>query len=142
MKEMRGDLWDFWEQGRWVCVPTNGVLDSRGQAVMGAGVAKQAMLLFPALPKQLGERISGWGNHVFVFPCGVITFPTKHDWKDPADLELIQQSCRELSSLGLFLYGDIYLPRPGCGLGGLDYDSQVRPILLKNLGGRVVVITN
>lgn len=37
----------------------------------------------------------------------------------------------------------VYLPRPGCKNGGLDYNSQVKPILEKHLtDDRFRIISN
>jgi hypothetical protein len=60
----------------------------------------------------------------------VFAFPTKYDFADPSDLSLIEKSCKQL----LFLWRSFFrptvsIPRPGCGLGGLDWDKQVKPIV-------------
>ena len=42
-----GDIWDLHQGSAWVVVPTNGVINAKGNAVMGKGVAGQAAKLFP-----------------------------------------------------------------------------------------------
>jgi hypothetical protein len=126
MIEITGDIWHYWNQNEWVCVTTNGIVKNDGAAVMGAGVALQAAEQFPGLPRQLAWKLKTFGNHVYAFlPYRVFTFPTKHDWKDPSKVELILQSCAELRQMSA---GKVYLPRPGCSNGGLDW-NEVKPLM-------------
>lgn len=60
----------------------------------------------------------------------LISFPTKYDYHDPSDLDLIKRSCEELIDIcNKINIATCYLCPPGCGLGGLNYSSQVRPLL-------------
>ena len=126
-----------------VCITTNGCVKSNGQAVMGKGIALQAATLMPSLPGDLGrdKRLKGNACHemgIYRFmrdgisiPIQIVTFPTKEDWKDPSNLEIIERSCKELIDVLEDIIEDInhiYLPAPGCGAGGLDW-KQVSPIL-------------
>lgn len=141
IKEARGvNLWDVHRQGHFVVVTTNGIRKANGEAVMGAGLAKQAAQRFSSLPKRLGELLRERGNHVYVFPdLKIITMPTKEHWRAPSPLWLIERSCKELARLQL--PGPIYLPRPGCGLGGLSWGKQVRPLIEGLLDDRFIVVT-
>lgn len=113
------------------CVTTNGVVKNNGSLVMGAGVAKEAAKRFPELPHLLGQLVDERGNHVFVFDqFGVASFPTKHHWKENSDLQLIEQSCRELVWLSK-KWDFVLLPRVGCGMGGLDWENEVKPLVSK-----------
>lgn len=144
MREARGNLWTFHDQGHWVCILTNGIVKADGTAVMGAGVAKQAADRFPDLPRLYGVALKEFGHHVDYWDCfKLFVFPTKHHWQDPADLKLIEQSARELmQQLNEDDFtGPIYLPRPGTGLGGLDWESQVKSVIAPILDDRVVVVT-
>jgi len=126
MKEVTDDIWKYWDAGEWVCVTTNGIIKNDGTAVMGKGIAKQAADKFPGLPKQLAWKLDRFGNHVYAFlPYRIFTFPTKHDWRDPSKMELILRSCAELRQMSA---GKVYLPRPGCSNGGLDW-NEVRPLV-------------
>lgn len=64
--ELIGNLWDFHRTDLecFIVIPTNGVLKANGDAVMGAGLAKQAAQRFPTLPKLLGQAIRDTGNAV------------------------------------------------------------------------------
>jgi len=143
MRECLGDLWEQHEAGEWVCITTNGIIKSDGTAVMGAGVARQAADRFPDLPSKLAEYLQIHGNRVFMFPkYRVITFPTKHHWKDKSSIDLIKKSCRELMEL-LNTYPQhipaVWLPRPGCKHGGLQWE-EVKSAISPLLDSRVIVI--
>ncbi len=145
MLEARGNLWDFHAQGYWVGINTNGIVRRDGRLVMGRGVAKQAALRFPDLPWSLGTAVSFGGNHVYPYPkYRVTSFPTKRHWQDAACLQLIVQSAEELMGRVIgaasAVAGPVYLPRPGCGLGGLEW-TDVKPELEKILDDNVVIVT-
>jgi O-acetyl-ADP-ribose deacetylase (regulator of RNase III) len=64
-------------------------------------------------------------------------------WHD-ASVNLIQLAANEMLLLANRLdWQEVIVPRPGCGLGGLDYDEHVRPILVEEWGDddRFKVIT-
>ncbi len=136
MKTAKGNLWSY--DADWKVVTTNGIIKKNGEAVMGRGVARQAKDRFPKLPYRLARHLKTRGNHVAVFEdIKVITFPTKHHWKNPSSLKLIEQSCIEIASLP---YSETFvMPKPGCGLGGLDWEI-VRPILEERLDDRFTVL--
>ena len=152
MKEVQGELWDFWEQGYWVCITTNGYVKHNQEAAMGRGCALEAKKKFPSLPLQLGKKIQKLGNHVHIFPeYHLLTFPTKHVWVEPSNVDLIQISAIELMyalnhtlfrgplSLQNEFRKRVYLPRPGCGWGGLSWE-KVRSVLEPILDARVIII--
>ena len=148
MKEIVADLWDLWEAGAWIVVPTNGSIKKNGDAVMGAGVALQAKRRLPWLPGDIGTVIATYGNVVLVLGVDhIVTFPVKHDWKQGADLALIEASAKQL--LHWFMDANlnyverpetVFLPWVGCGNGGLD-TPDVLPVLKKYLDHHFVVVT-
>lgn len=122
-----------------VCITTNGIIRSDGRAVMGKGIAKTADIKFNMAPA-LAVGLRTYGNHAFYMgilkdrqtgrSMSVITFPTKHHWRDGSYLDLIEQSARELVLLcKQHNIRDCYLPCPGCAAGGLDWETQVRPVI-------------
>ena len=126
MREEIGDLWEAQKRG-YIAIPTNGVVDSQGRAVMGKGLALDAKARYPWIPERLGLIIARTGNHVYYFPdAKLFTFPTKGDWKDPSNLGLIRQSAVELKALAWNL--TVFLPRVGCGEGRLNW-MEVRKTL-------------
>ncbi len=139
MKEITGDIWDWHDAGSWIVVTTNGFIKRDGPCPMGRGIARQAKNRFPGLPFELGAKIKEHGNVVFSFPrYRIYTLPTKHNWWERADLDLIVSGCRQLAEI---VPADqvVYLVRPGCGNGGLSWED-VRPAIAPVLDNRFVVI--
>lgn len=135
-------------------VTTNGIVKRDGHLVMGAGIAKYCRDSQEGIDAILGKLVAASGNHVYhvrrfdrerMNHCmegyvNILSMPTKHHFKDPSDPELIRRSCRELSAQADALsLTRIYLPAPGCGLGGLDYWNTVRPVLMGELDSRFTV---
>ena len=151
MIEITGDLWI--EEADWLCITTNGVVKRDGSGVMGAGCALEATELMPGIQFELGEAIRTYGNNVcwlrerkvFQGTQDIIAFPVKHVWWSKANLKLIRRSCKELytvwkeTCLERELEGlepiSVLLPRPGCGNGGRDWKTEVKPILEELLPG-------
>lgn len=133
MIEIRDDIWKYRDKG-YIVIPTNGYVKGNGQCVMGRGLASQCTNRYPTVPFQLGTKIISNGNHVHIFikPLKMFSFPVKHNWWEKADLELIQQSCIELSTIATQVGADVFIPHVGCGNGQLSWDV-VRPILDKFL---------
>ncbi|MBP3781634.1 MAG: macro domain-containing protein [Butyrivibrio sp.] len=150
MKIVYGDLFENPSDGDAICVSTNGVVKRDGCAVMGAGIAKEFADRWGRLPALLGAKIKDRGNHVYGLlyvrdvekdtKYAILSFPTKEHFKDKSDIELIKRSCKELVILtdnkG---FKNVYLPLPGCGLGGLKKEDVV-PELEKILDDRFVLV--
>ena len=149
LRAAAGDIWHAPKGGHSaVCVTTNGVCKKDGSAVMWAGIAKQARDRYRA-DRLLGERLRQHGNHVQDLglypsadgiPFHLVSFPTKHHWRDGSDLELIKRSARELVMLAdREGFTDVSLTPPGCALGGLEWEGQVCPALYPILDARFSV---
>ncbi len=124
------------------CITTNGIVKRNGKLVMGRGIALQANKRYPRLASFLGHYVRTSGNMVYYFKdFNIASFPTKNDWRDKSDIQLIRRSCVQLSALLEHLSRYAILPRPGCSNGGLDWESEVRPAVLNVLSDRVWVIT-
>lgn len=147
MLEEFGDFWAI--QGDARCITTNGTLRTNGDAIMGKGIALQAKQRYHRVETTLGRLIQKYGNHVFFIGHGLISFPTKHDWRDyKSDIGLIKRSAIELVSL---FKGDIpiknkanrriLLTRPGCGSGNLDW-KEVKPVLQAILSSDEFIVIN
>lgn len=124
-----------------VCVTTNGMTRRDGTAVMGAGIAKEADIRYK-LAVSLGQKLAETGNHCYDMGVHdgrhVITFPTKNDWRDDSDLELIKQSCKELVELADSLeLTNVLLPPVGCGCGRLSHET-VFPVVAELLDDRFI----
>ena len=121
-----------------------------GDAVMGAGVAKQAAERWPWLPASLGNFIiRGDGPAVLTFQAHkddvpglfhVVCVPTKHDWRQPSTLGLVELGVRTLiPQVNRSRWQTVALPRLGCGLGGLRWED-VEPVLARYMDDRFVVL--
>jgi len=145
MLEKKGDLWQFIDG--IPAITTNGYIKRNGQAVMGRGCAKEAADRFTGLAQFLGFSLIQYQNHVFYLhqfgDRGIITFPVKENWSDRASIPLIKQSARELIEMTIPYFEiteKIYLPRPGCGNGGLEWNN-VKPEIENILTDQVVVVS-
>lgn len=132
-----------------VCVTTNSMIRKDGHAVMGRGIAKTANDRF-RLSLQLAEYLRKYGNRAFYLgprtdvrtgrTFAIITFPTKQDWKDDSDLELIRTSAEQVVRIcDKFGIRTCYLTCPGCANGHLDWESQVKPVIEPILDDRFVI---
>lgn len=151
-EEAFGDLWSLWADA--YCVTTNGDWNARRRAVMGRGVALQAKQRFPEVDLLLGHLLRKNGNvvqeigHWHPFspasikpPTILVAFPVKHHWYERADLDLIRQSAEQLMALvEQNKWGRVLLPRPGCGNGQRDWETEVKPVLEGILDERIVVV--
>lgn len=132
----------FDEIGDAVCITTNGVIKANGEAVMGAGIAKEADLRY-YVAAQLGDKLKTNGNHCYNLGSydgkTLVSFPTKHDWRNDSDIDLIKQSCKELVQLAdQNGWNAVLLPPVGCGCGKLDFNT-VKAMLEQVLDDRFVL---
>lgn len=119
-------------------ITTNGEVKSDGSAVMGKGIAKQAvdelgqdiMRILGSYIKQYGNRVFNLGNYVIGQNCvRVFSFPTKYSWRDDSDLTLITKSLEQSKEvLNKFECTVAFMPCPGIGNGNLSINT-VRPVL-------------
>lgn len=134
-----------------ICFTSNGVVKKDGRLVMGSGNAKVFRDTFKDIDEFFGFCVRKNGNHLywaerFSFNeeqhSTIFSFPTKNHYKDPSDLSLIVQSANELMTNLDFVndhFNTVYLCAPGVGLGGLDWDTQVKPAIENILDDRVTV---
>ena len=145
MIEVIGDIWKYKADVK--CVTTNGYVRKDGKAVMGRGVALQAVGRWPILATVLGTLLTGGENVPYIIggppaiPFPVVSFPVKHHWKDKADLELIRRSAEKLVILASNHpeWKTYVIPRPGCGNGQLSW-SEVEPVIEPILDDRFHII--
>jgi O-acetyl-ADP-ribose deacetylase (regulator of RNase III) len=113
--------------------------------VMGAGLAKQFKEKFPDMFEEywrlcstdsihLGEVWFTWArkNEASLKVC---LFPTKNHWQDKSCVQWIEAGLDDFKKLPGFIPEDTIcsFPKLGCGLGGLDWKSQVQPLMHKYL---------
>ena len=130
------DLWELYDKGNWIAITTNNVVKNNGEVVMGRGVALEAARRLPSLPKELGNllRSSNLNNPCCFSNYRLVTFPTKYHYRNDSDILLIQHSAEFLSNWfsNKPQIEAIYIPRPGCGNGNLNWEDVklvIEPIL-------------
>lgn len=138
MNEAQEDLWEFDCDVR--CITTNGTITNAGANIMGGGCAREAAVRYPSLPLIYASMIQSHGHHVMPLYRGLVMFPTKERIDTPATVGVIVRSCWELMRLAdVYDWTKIALPRPGCGLGGLNW-TEVEPAISRILDWRVTVL--
>lgn len=150
MIEKVGNIFDQTDASA-ICFTSNGVVKNDGALVMGAGVAKAFRERFKGLDIAAGFIVAREGNKCQIIEShryyldpvlSIVAFPTKHHWRDPSDPKLIEKSAKELVVLADQCgWQKIYLPRPGCANGGLNWDSQVKPLIAPLLDDRFTILT-
>lgn len=139
MIELKKSLWDKEFDSDWRIIPINTVIKLNNCLVMGAGLAKQAAERYPYLPKKWGEWVkNGWQqtDQLMDIQSGLLGVVTKNNYKESSSLELIEQSLIMLKKFHCTppKYNRTVSPYLGCGLGGLDWVTQVRPLIEKYFG--------
>lgn len=152
MIEKTGDL--FTQNCDAICITTNGDLRKNGSGIMGAGIARQARNKWPELEETLGRLIHFHGNKTNILmhherselknppPYSILCLPTKNSWRSPSDLDLIRNSLQRLVYITTQRnWTRVCLTRPGCGLGGLNWETQVKSLCSSLLDDRFVIVT-
>ena len=118
-----------------IMIPVNCV------GVMGKGLALQAKNKWPELDAlykyHLSEGLLKLGQVSFVNVTNhltVVLIATKDHWRDPSQLNwidaglrnFIKQTHEETKYWGIT---SVAIPELGCGLGGLDWQLQVKPLI-------------
>ncbi len=135
--EIKGDYWNHIRNGYdAICFTSNRSLDTHCNLIMGAGIAKQFKDKFPHLPAEFGARAltDGSFNGLMVSDSVsdfyIVAFPTKNHWKENSDLTLIKNSFNILTMLLCTMgWKKVLMTRPGCGLGKLDWEKDVKPLV-------------
>ena len=108
--------------------------------VMGKGIAKEFKERYPEMFHRYqalceSGEISIGKLWLYKTPDKwILNFPTKKHWRQPSRLEYIEAGlARFVESYSDYGIYSIAFPALGCGHGGLDFDSQVRPLMEKYL---------
>lgn len=107
---------------------------------MGKGVALTFRKIYPEMYEEYrklcesGELTIG-KLHVYRTPHKtILNFPTKKHWRNPSKPEYIEAGLKRLLiNYDRLQFSSIAMPPLGCGNGGLDFESQVKPLLEKYL---------
>lgn len=120
------------------------------QGVMGAGLARKFKLKYPEMYRAYKDmcdsgELHKYGNvHLWAgqsYPF-ILNFPTKNNWRDPSTLELIEEGLKTTVKYLNFWTRrfstnnaprSIAFPKLGSGLGKLDWETDVKPLMEKYL---------
>jgi hypothetical protein len=162
MRIRYGDIWQHHHRPDvWVVVTTNTEVRCRnGTAVMGAGLAKQAALRFPDLPRIYGQVLQEvnpetghpWASDDWHNPqlpwlytkYRLVLFPTKVEWRLPSRMDLIHSNlygfiqswhsyCAEELDCCVNNGPYVAFPPLGCGHGGRDWVTEIEPMMSRIL---------
>ncbi len=65
----------------------------------------------------------------------ILNFPTKKDWRDPSRIEYVEQGLHKfVQTYAQRGMTSVSFPMLGAGLGGLDWETSVRPLMERTLG--------
>ena len=136
MKEIVGNVWDVLDENSAVCILTNNTviqsynpmtMEHSVYNVMGGGIAKEASDRNPGLKNLCGQAILDGTYSLGIdnlTGAEMLRFPTKDQVQFDSGMRIIADS---LTMLEKYINKNpdkkIYLPRPGCGLGGLDWED-------------------
>jgi O-acetyl-ADP-ribose deacetylase (regulator of RNase III) len=107
--------------------------------VMGKGLALEFKQRFPEMYQfyklqcangllHIGQ-IAFYGYKVEQFPI-ICLFPTKRHWKEPSTLEILETSLRAFIKYAPEMkIATVAFPKIGSGLGGLNFDLHVLPLM-------------
>lgn len=111
--------------------------------VMGAGLAKQFKERFPDMfadyQKRCRRREVRVGRPYLWKPPNregkwVLNFPTKQHWKSNSRLKWIEEGlCYLLEHYEEWGIKSLAMPALGCDLGGLNWEKQVKPLMVRYL---------
>ena len=166
MRNVVGNFWDLIGEYDAGCVTTNCFVKSNGRAVMGRGLAREALRRHPGIDLLVAEL--GCALHELCSDPTLVNFPVKPasvratvgcsnvvkhmrrqfrvghfvpGWAAVAEHELIAKSAARLVDLADHReWKRVLLPRPGCGAGELTW-ATVEPVLQEILDDRFAAVT-
>ena len=108
--------------------------------VMGKGIALTFKKVYPDMYKNYRffcehKQFEVGKLYLYKTPGKwILNFPTKINWRNPSKVEYIEQGLKKF----VLTYKDkgiksIAFPKLGCGNGGLDFETQVKPLMDKYL---------
>lgn len=167
MKERKTDLFEtIYEDGvDAICITTNGNYSPvSGLAAMGGGCAGVCARRWPETAKRLGKMLKMFMSNVpYVigaldengesleltkdtiknknYKCLIFSYPTINNLIDGSNIQLIKQSAAAMKDYADMLnLKNIMVPRPGVGIGGLDW-ADVKPEIESILDDRFTIVS-
>lgn len=79
-------------------------------------------------------KVDVYETGMLIIPSIIVSFPTKNHYRDRSNVNDIENGLKSLAiAITDYKIKSIAIPRIGSGLGGLDFDSQVKPLIYKHL---------
>lgn len=142
MKEETQYIW--YTEADLLCIPTGNIITPDGALVMDDGVAYQSKESNSNLPYTFASHIVNIGNT----PCLYLRDSSPHFCSLPVTFDVYKQPVMGLivQSVKLMVaiankwhFTKIAMPQPGCGIGQLDWESEVKPEIKRFLDDRFTV---
>ncbi|MCZ2224448.1 MAG: macro domain-containing protein [Chitinophagales bacterium] len=71
----------------------------------------------------------------------IFSFPTKNHFSEKSNIKLIESSAINLLNyVNKYNLKYICLPKVGCGLGGLDWHNDIKPLLINIFDDRFKIL--
>lgn len=166
MKEKKADLFEMIHEDGVdaICITTNGMWLTDGRAAMGGGCAGECAKRWPETSLRLGKCLKNFlANVPFVigaldenanyiepnlkmikerrFKTLIISYPTIDDLMTGAKMSLVENSAKEVKVLAdKFGLKNVICPRPGVGIGGLQW-SDVKPAIEPYMDDRFTIVS-
>ena len=104
--------------------------------VMGKGLALEFKKRYPSMFEEyrtLCENAQFQVGDLWLYEAPdkwILNFPTKRHWREKSTLEIIEIGLQKFVAMfGEAGIESIAFPKLGSGLGGLDWEAQVRPLM-------------
>lgn len=162
------DLFDQVSSADVICISTNCTISDDGTNPMGGGSAGAARRLWPTIDYIYGTLLRSAGHVPLIVGyvskkdrslfyvvdeflqdevkpggdwCAVVAYPTMHSIMESASIDLVVRSAVLLSEMADTIgWARVIVGRPGAGIGGLDWETEVKPALKPILDDRFVLI--
>lgn len=109
--------------------------------VMGKGIAKEFKRQYPEMFEEYLRKCANGSldiGKLWLYKAShkwILNFPTKKHWRNKSRVEYIEAGLKEFAEIHASEeIESISFPMLGCGNGGLDWNSQVKPLMEKYLG--------
>ena len=105
--------------------------------IMGKGLALEAKHRYPEVFNAYRKKcLDETFHHIACFTAfdgrHVICLATKHHWRNDGSLTLVEDGLKTIvAMMPLSFIKSIAFPKIGCGLGNLEWDKEVYPLLKK-----------